>query len=100
VTGDVRAVVADLVRNNAHKLQTWLDVVGRKNPAKAVELFVRLLEYNRPRLARTEFVAEPTGPKAPMEMTDEELKAEVQEILRKLRPLAQTTSGAETLPAE
>jgi hypothetical protein len=54
ITRDVRAAVAELAQNNMHKLQGWLDRVAKKDPAKAADLFVRLLEYHIPKLARAE----------------------------------------------
>ena len=56
-TGDgaqVREAIAALAEANAGKLQTWLDAVAERDPAKAADLFVRLLEYHVPKLARTE----------------------------------------------
>jgi hypothetical protein len=36
------------------KCQSWLDAVAERDPARALELYVRLLEYHVPKLARTE----------------------------------------------
>lgn len=36
------------------KVQSWLDAIAEKDPARALDLFVRLLEYHVPKLARTE----------------------------------------------
>jgi hypothetical protein len=57
-TRDVRAAISAFAENNADKLQGWLDRVAVRDPAKAVELFARLLEYHVPRLARTELSGE------------------------------------------
>jgi len=54
VTADVREAVARIAEANVEKLQTWLDAVAEKDPARALDLFVRLLEYHVPKLARTE----------------------------------------------
>jgi len=54
VTADVRAAIATLAEGNVGKCQIWLDAVAEKDPARALELFVRLLEYHVPKLARTE----------------------------------------------
>jgi hypothetical protein len=54
VTADVREAIATLAEANVGKCQTWLDTVAEKDPARALELFVRLLEYHVPKLARTE----------------------------------------------
>lgn len=49
----------------------------RKNPAKAAEIFIRLLEYHLPRLARTEVSGLDGGPIQVQrhELTDEQLLA-------------------------
>lgn len=58
VTADVRAAIADFAEANVGKCQAWLDAVAAKDPARALELFVRLLEYHVPKLARTECATE------------------------------------------
>jgi hypothetical protein len=58
VTRDVRAALAQFAEGNVDKLQGWLDRVATRDPAKAAELFVRVLEYHVPKLARTELAGE------------------------------------------
>ena len=53
-TADVRAAIASLAKDNASKAQGWLDEVAEKDPAKALDLYLRLLEYDIPKLARSE----------------------------------------------
>jgi hypothetical protein len=53
-TRDVRAALTAFAEGNVEKLQTWLDAVAEKDPAKAADLFIRVLEYHVPKLARTE----------------------------------------------
>ena len=76
-TADVRAVIAQLAQGNVHRVQDWLDRVARKNPAKAADLFIRLLEYHLPRLARTEVSGLDGAPIQVQrcELTDEQLLA-------------------------
>ena len=57
-TRDVRAAIAAFAEANVDKLQLWLDAVGRRDPAKAADLYVRVLEYHVPKLARTEINGE------------------------------------------
>jgi hypothetical protein len=57
-TRDVRAAIARFAEDNVEKLQEWLDRVAEKDPAKAAELFARVLEYHLPKLARTELSGE------------------------------------------
>ena len=59
VTADVRAAIAAFAEPNVAKLQTWLDAVAERDPAKAADLFVRVLEYHVPKLARMEVKEEP-----------------------------------------
>ncbi len=53
-TRDVRAAIARFAEGNVDKLQGWLDRAAARDPAKAAELFVRVLEYHIPKLARTD----------------------------------------------
>jgi hypothetical protein len=57
-TQDVRAAIAAFADANVDKLQTWVDAAATKDPAKAADLFVRVLEYHIPKLARTEINGE------------------------------------------
>src|SRR5690349_6715090 len=57
-TADVRAAIATFAQNNVEKLQTWLDGIAQKDPAKAADLFVRVPEYHVPKLARSETTLE------------------------------------------
>jgi hypothetical protein len=54
VTTRVREAIAEFAEANVGRLQTWLDAVAAKDPGKAAELFVKVLDYHIPRLARTE----------------------------------------------
>jgi hypothetical protein len=58
VTQDVRKAVAGFVEGNVGKLQSWLNRVAKDDPAKAADLFVRVLEFHLPKLARTEIEGE------------------------------------------
>jgi len=58
ITADVRAAIAVFAEANVGRLQEWLDAVAAKDPAKAADLFVRVLEYHVPKLARTECTTE------------------------------------------
>jgi predicted nucleotidyltransferase len=53
-TKDVREAIAVFAEANVTKLQGWLDATAQKDPAKAADLFVRVIEYHIPKLARTE----------------------------------------------
>jgi hypothetical protein len=53
-TAAVREAIALFAEQNVGKLQGWIDRVAVRDPAKAAELFARVLEYHVPKLARTE----------------------------------------------
>lgn len=69
-TADARKAIADFVDGNAHRLVEWLDAVaagdptyGRPpDPAKAFDLFQKVIEYHVPRLARQELTGRDGGP--------------------------------------
>lgn len=54
VTQKARETIGLLVENYIDQLQEWLDVVSAKDPAKALELYLRTLEFCLPKLARKE----------------------------------------------
>lgn len=57
-TADVRAAVAEIARNNVGNVQAWLDKTAKKQPARALQLFMDLIEYHIPKLSRTEMTGE------------------------------------------
>lgn len=58
-TQKVRDAVACIADNNIDKVQKWLEDI--KDPKQRLELFIRLLEYHIPKLARTELTGEDGG---------------------------------------
>lgn len=70
VTADARAAIASFVDGNAHRLAEWLDQVAngndeegiKPNPIKAAEMFMAVVEYHVPKLARTEVTGADRGP--------------------------------------
>lgn len=76
-----REAIGKFVDGNAHRLQRWLDQIAdgippkldeRKrpipgtavppDPLKASQLFIQVIEYHVPKLARTEFAGDPDNP--------------------------------------
>lgn len=55
---DVRAAIASSLRGTSTSSRGGLDRIAEKDPAKAADLFARMLEYHVPRLARTELSGE------------------------------------------
>ena len=59
-TADVRAAIAAFAEANVGKLQEWLDRIAENEPARAADLFVRVLEYHIPKLTRST-ISNPDG---------------------------------------
>jgi hypothetical protein len=62
VTQDVRAAIALLAQENVGRCQEWLDRIADKDPDKAMDLYLKMLEYHVPKLARSEITGEGGGP--------------------------------------
>lgn len=62
-TRRARLAIAKLVDENAEKLQSWLDrIAEEEGPKAAWNCFVDVIEYNLPKLARTEHTGAGGGP--------------------------------------
>ena len=61
-TADVRQAIAMLAEETAPKVQEWLQVVANDDPAKALDLWLKMIEYHIPKLARTEVTGKDGGP--------------------------------------
>lgn len=79
-TRDVREMIAMVAEKNAHKLDAWLTKVGKRNPAQAIDLYLRMIEYHIPKLSRQEIVKPNSGP--PRILDSSQLTAEQREQLR------------------
>lgn len=72
VTADARKAIAEFVDGNAHRLVEWLDAVAAgdpahdraPDPAKAFDLFQKVIDYHVPRLARSEVTGKDGGPQS------------------------------------
>ena len=96
-TRDVRLAVGMIAERNAGKVDGWLARVARKNPAKAIDLYIKLIEYHIPKLSRQEIVKPNSGP--PRILDSSQLTAEQREQLRLM--LAQSDPALlEQQPAE
>ena len=64
-TSMAREAIAQFVDNNADRLQTWLDDIAsdeKQGPAVAFRLFLDVVEYHVPKLARHEHTGDGGGP--------------------------------------
>jgi hypothetical protein len=78
-TADVRQAIAVFAEANVHRLQEWLDRIADEDPAKAADIFVRLLEYHVPKLARSEIEVRPRVHRPLAELSIQELQALIAE---------------------
>ena len=62
VTADVRASIALIAQRNVESVESWLRQVD--DPAKRVDLFLRMIEYHIPKLTRAELSGPDGGPLA------------------------------------
>jgi hypothetical protein len=88
-TRDVRTMIAMVAEKNAHKLDAWLTKVGKRNPAQAIDLYLRMIEYHIPKLSRQEIVKPPPGAGRVIDsskLTAEEREQMRQIILRQMQP--------------
>lgn len=53
-TARLRTAIAELVEANITEVQQWLDFVAFDDPAKAIDLLLRMLEFSVPKLSRVE----------------------------------------------
>jgi hypothetical protein len=81
-TSDVRTMIAVVAERNAAKVEGWLTRIGRKNPGKALDLYLRMIEYHIPKLSRQEVVSDdkPNG----RVIDSSQLTAEQREQLRQM----------------
>lgn len=60
-TRQVREAIAAFAEANVERMGTWLRAVEADDPAKAMELYLRAIEYHIPKLGRTEVTGEDGG---------------------------------------
>lgn len=59
-TADVRAAIAMVASETAPKLSAWLAEI--EDPAKRLDVFIKLIEYHIPKLSRAELTGQDGGP--------------------------------------
>jgi len=57
-TADVRATIALVAERNVSKLERWIGRVAKDDPARAADLYLRLIEYHIPKLARNDLTSD------------------------------------------
>lgn len=81
-TADVRTIIAKVAEANAPKINGWLARVGKRDPGRAMDLYLRMLEYHIPKLTRTEIVKPPGNGGRVIDSS--QLTAEQREQLRQM----------------
>lgn len=61
-TLEVRQAIAQLAESSAPMVEQWLATVATEDPAKAMDLWLKMIEYHVPKLARTEVTGKDGGP--------------------------------------
>lgn len=61
-TRDVREAIAKLAESTVDQVEVWLKAVATDDPGKALDLWLKLVEYHIPKLARTEMTGKDGGP--------------------------------------
>lgn len=56
-TATAREAIAAFVEGNVERLNGWLDRIAEEDPDAAFKAFMSVVEYNIPKLARTEMQA-------------------------------------------
>lgn len=56
-TATAREAIAAFIDGNVERLNGWLDQIAEKDPDAAFKAFMSVVEYNIPKLARTEMQA-------------------------------------------
>jgi len=59
-TADVRQAIAEFASANVHRMSEWLDSID--DPARAMDLYLRAIEYHIPKLQRSEHTGKDGGP--------------------------------------
>ncbi len=53
---ELREAYSNLLESNSQNIQTWLDRVAKDNPAKALELFIKMGAFVMPKLKSVEVI--------------------------------------------
>lgn len=81
-TTDVRLAIAMVAEKNVGKLSGWLSRIARDDPARAMDLYLRMIEYHIPKLTRAEIVR--PDDKNQRVIDSSQLTAEQREQLRQM----------------
>lgn len=58
VNADIKKAFTTLLKANMDNLNTWLNETAKENPAKAMELVLKMSEFLLPKLKQQEYIKE------------------------------------------
>lgn len=61
-TRDVREAIAEFASANVERMGEWLQAVAADDPGKALDLYLKAIEYHIPKQARVEHTGKDGGP--------------------------------------
>lgn len=82
-TEEIREAYQLLIEKNLKKMSTWLNKVGKDDPARALELIHKFSDFLLPKLNRTEISKESDHPEL---KSREERDARIRELMAKSFP--------------
>ena len=89
----MRWTMAQLVEDNADRVQEWIDLVAWVDgPKAALDIYIKLLEFAVPKLSRAEVSVEDGGKTRTAQLTMDQLQAIIRE--------ARTIEGTATIVKE
>ena len=93
-TRTVREAMAKIAEYNVERFQGWLDDIAddpKHGPYAAARLYLDLIEYHIPKLARTELTGEEGGPIAHIQ--SHAVCAETMRLVEELQSIGSTREG-------
>lgn len=57
-TSEIKDCFEQLLKKNISKLDQWIDAIAIKDPAKALDIYIKISEFILPKLARKEYSQE------------------------------------------
>lgn len=61
VTREVREVLAEIAKRNAPAVEQWLAAAAEADPARGMELYLRMIEYHLPKLREVNITGLPVS---------------------------------------
>ena len=62
ISSRAKDMLAAFLDNTASEFQGWVNTIAQSDPHKACDIYLKALEYNLPKLARTELASDKDNP--------------------------------------